>query len=88
MALVQPHAIAVHVAGAGQGLGHFQELFGSQHGADGRPPCEETHIVQSAERRGLSLSQGAYHFTYQGQVSADLLHGRAGLNLPDQFVAE
>jgi len=85
----QPHAVAEHVAGAGECVRDLEELLGGQHGANGRPADQEADVVQAAERRGLPLAQGVRHLGNQRQVGADFLRvgarlGPAGQLLPQR----
>ena len=52
--LGEPHPVAVDRAGAGQGLGDFEELLGGEHRADGGPADEQADVVQPAEGRRLA----------------------------------
>src|SRR5262249_9487268 len=69
----QPHAVAVHVAGAGEGVGHLEELLDGQLRADGGAADDEADVVQACEGRREARGQGIDHLADQGQLVARVL---------------
>ncbi len=60
-AVIEPHAIAVHVPGASERVGDLQELLGCKHRADGGPAHKKPDIVQAAKGRRPALPDGLHH---------------------------
>ena len=86
--VAEPHAIAVDVAGAAEGVGHFEELLDGELGADGGAADDQPHVVQAAERRRQALAQGSHHFGDEGQLGADGVGVERRFELAGQFLAE
>ena len=86
--LAEARAVAVHVAGTGESLSHFQQLLDGEHGADAGPASQKADIVQPAKGRRLARGQCFRHFGYQGLLPTDLLQIRPGFRLAGQLLAQ
>ena len=56
--VVEPHAVAVHVAGAGERVGDFEELLGGEHGADGGAAGQQADVVQARRTAATGPGRG------------------------------
>ena len=88
MAFRQPHAKAIHVAGAGQGCRQLEQLLGREHGPDGRSPHQQTHVGQPGKGRRLTFAEHDDHLGDQVEFGANAVDIGARLDLPAQVAAQ
>ena len=84
----QSHAIAIHVAGAAERVGDFQQLLDASAARRWRPGGRQADVVQPGEGRRHALAQGVDHLGDQGQLGADLLGVGDRLELAGELLAE
>src|SRR5262245_25663161 len=80
MEFAEPHAPAIHVAGAGECAGDVEQLFRGEHGANPGAACEHAHVLEPRERRRLPLTEHVDHLRDQFELGANSVRVGAWLN--------